>query len=128
MGKGRVIEQRCGQTWLATLAKAGHFYSSKHQVAALIIATWNDYEKGTEIETGIDNCVSIQPALSEGRLTSKVSGAENTIDHFVVLAQAGCEWTEAADLPPESHSVTLSQLQTREERPNIVWKQLAKPR
>ncbi|MGE5055547.1 MAG: hypothetical protein ACM3WP_15420 [Acidobacteriota bacterium] len=114
-GKGRVIEQQCGQTWLATLAEAGHFYSSKHELAALIIATWNDYEEGTEIETGIDNCVSIQPALSEGRLTWKVSGAENTIDHFAVLAQAGHEWTEAANLPPESHSVTLSQLQTREQ-------------
>jgi hypothetical protein len=114
-GKGHVIEQRCGQTWLATLGEAGHFYSSKHQLDALIIPTWNDYEEGTEIETGIDNCVSIQPSLSEGRLTWTVSGSENTIDHFVVLAQAGREWREAADLPSGSHSVNLSQLQLREE-------------
>lgn len=114
-GKGRVIEQRCGQTWLATLGESGHFYSSKHQLAALIIATWNDYEEGTEIETGIDNCVSIQASLSEGRLTWMVSGPENTIDHFAVLTQSGHEWTEAADLPNGSHSVKLSQLRTREE-------------
>ncbi len=114
-GKGRVIEQQCGQTWLATLGDVGHFYSSKHQLTALIIPTWNDYEEGTEIETGIDNCVSIQPSLSEGRLTWKVSGPEHTIDHFAVLAQFGHEWREAADLPPGSYSVKLSQIRTPEE-------------
>jgi hypothetical protein len=114
-GKGRVIEQRCGQTWLATLGEAGHFYSSRHQLAALIIATWNDYEEGTEIETGIDNCVTIRASLSEGRLMWNVSGPENTIDHFAVLAQSGHEWTEAADLPPGSHLIKLNQLQTRGE-------------
>src|SRR5580704_4091961 len=51
-GKGRVIDQQCGQTWLATFAEAGHFYSAAHQLPALIIPTWNDYEEGTEIETG----------------------------------------------------------------------------
>jgi hypothetical protein len=113
-GKGRVIEHRCAQTWLTTLGEASHFYSSTHQLAALIIATWNDYEEGTEIETGVDNCVSIQASLSEGRLTWKVSGPENTIDHFAVLAQTGHEWTEAADVPPGSHSVKLSQLEAHE--------------
>ena len=113
-GKGRVIEQRCAQTWLTTLGEASHFYSSKHQLTALIIATWNDYEEGTEIETGIDNCVSIQASLSEGRLTWTVSGPENTIDHFAVLAHTGHEWTEAADVPPGSNSAKLSQLQAHE--------------
>src|SRR5207302_11270175 len=44
-GKGRVIEQRCAQTWLTTLGEESHFYSSKHQLTALIIGTWNDYEE-----------------------------------------------------------------------------------
>ena len=44
-----------------------------------------------------------------------MSGPENTIDHFAVLAQAGHEWSEAADLPPGSYSVKLSQVQTPEE-------------
>jgi hypothetical protein len=43
-----------------------------------------------------------------------VSGPENTIYRFAVLAQAGHEWTEAADVPPGSHSVKLSQLQAHE--------------
>lgn len=37
MGNGR----------LATFAEAGHFYSAAHQLPALIIPTWNDYEEGT---------------------------------------------------------------------------------
>lgn len=114
-GKGHVIEQRCGQTWLATLGEAGHFYSSKHQLPALIIPTWNDYEEGTEIETGIENCVSVQASLADDRLAWTVSGSENTIDHFAVLAQTGREWVEAVDLPAGSHSVKMSELQSREE-------------
>lgn len=114
-GKGRVIEQRCGQTWLATLSEAGRFYSSRHQLAALIIPTWNDYEEGTEIESGIDNCVSVETSLSEDRLTWTITGSENTIDHFVVFAGTGREWTEAANLPSGSRSVELNQLQSPKE-------------
>ena len=73
-GKGRVIDQQCGKTWLATFAEAGRFYSSSHQLPALIIPTWNDYEEGTEIETGIDNCVNLQASASDEGLTWTVSG------------------------------------------------------
>ena len=58
--------------------------------------------------------MSIQASLSEGRLTWKVSGPETTIDHFAVLTQAGHEWTEAADVPPGSDSVKLSQVHPHE--------------
>ena len=81
-GKGRVIDQQCGKTWLATFAEAGRFYSSSHQLPALIIPTWNDYEEGTEIETGIDNCVNLQASASDEGLTWTVSGPKDTIDHY----------------------------------------------
>jgi hypothetical protein len=109
-GKGRVIDQQCGQTWLATLAEAGHFYSSRHQLPALIVPTWNDYEEGTEIETGIDNCVSIQASLTAEKLNWTVAGPKNTIDRVVVLTQQHAQWTEAAEFPAESRSIPLSQL------------------
>ena len=109
-GKGRMIDQQCGQTWLATFAEAGHFYSSGHQLPALIIPTWNDYEEGTEIETGIDNCVTIRAVLAEDKLSWTLSGPENTIDHYAVLARQHSQWTDAAHLSPESRSVPLSQL------------------
>ena len=68
-GKGRVIEQQCGQTWLETFALAGRFYSARHQLPALIIPTWNDYEEGTEIETGVDNCVNVRASVEGEKLS-----------------------------------------------------------
>ena len=109
-GKGRVIDQQCGQTWLATFAEVDHFYSSKHPLAALIIPTWNDYEEGTEIETGIDNCVSMQASVVGEKLTWTVSGPKNTIDHFAVLTQQGAQWVEAAEIPSGSQSIPLSRI------------------
>ena len=50
----RIMNQNCGQTWLdtfSTVAKAG--YSANNQLQAIQIVTWNDYEEGTEIETGL---------------------------------------------------------------------------
>ena len=84
-GKGRIIDQQCGQTWLATFAEAGHFYSAAHQLPALIVPTWNDYEEGTEIETGIDNCVNIQASVNDQSLAWTVSGAQ---EHYRSLCRA----------------------------------------
>ena len=109
-GKGRVIDMQCGHTWLTTFSEASRFYSATHQLPALIIPTWNDYEEGTEIETGIDNCVSLQGRLNADTLSWNVSGPEDTIDHYVVLVQRGSEWTEASDLPSGSRSIALAQL------------------
>ena len=54
-GTNRVIDQDCGETWLQSLSETGKFYSSGNQLPpALQIATWNDYEEGTGIETGIE--------------------------------------------------------------------------
>lgn len=109
-GKGRVIDSQCGHTWLSTFAEASRFYSAKHQLPAMMIPTWNDYEEGTEIETGIDNCVSLQGRLSDDTLAWNVSGPEDTIDHYVILVKRGPEWTEATEVPSGSHSILLTQL------------------
>lgn len=109
-GKGRIIDQQCGQTWLATFAEAGHFYSSSHQLPALIIPTWNDYEEGTEIETGIDNCAKVEASVNGEKLSWTASGAKNTIDHYIVLAQQSGHWIEAAELPNGARSIPLSQI------------------
>ena len=72
-GKGTVLPQNCGQTWLNTFAKINHYFSSSNQLEALQIVTWNDYEEGTEIETGIDNCVQLQPTVSGDKLHWNIS-------------------------------------------------------
>jgi len=101
-GKGRVIDQQCGHTWLATFAEPDRFYSAAHQLPALIIPTWNDYEEGTEIETGIDNCVDVKASINDEELSWSISGSEDTIEHYVILAQQESQWANVADVPTGS--------------------------
>ncbi len=70
-GSNRVIAQQCGQVFgftAAAISTAG--YSSLSQLQYVQLATWNDYEEGTEVETGIDNCITVgRPAISSGTLS-----------------------------------------------------------
>jgi hypothetical protein len=109
-GKGRAIDQECGQTWLTTFSEAGRFYSSSHQLPALIIPTWNDYEEGTEIETGIDNCVAVNATINHDKVEWTLAGQENTLDHFSILARDGSDWTDVRDVPAKLHSIPLRDL------------------
>src|SRR5207248_2608909 len=70
----RVVDQQCGQVWLATLAEIGHFYNATNQLRALQLVTWNDYEEGTELESGIENCVAVTGAVSGSNLTWSITG------------------------------------------------------
>jgi hypothetical protein len=89
-GTGRLMEQNCGQTWLASLAEAGKYYSAGQQLFGIQLVTWNDYEEGTEIETGIDNCVSVSASSSGSMVKWAISGQINTVDHFsVFISQDG---------------------------------------
>lgn len=106
---GRHIDQNCGQTWLNTFAKINQYYSSTRQLAALQLVTWNDYEEGTEIETGIDNCVSLSPALSGSQLSWTTAGNENAVDHYTVYASPdGSALASIGDFSTSTHSLDLS--------------------
>ncbi len=83
-GSGRIMAQGCGQTWLQTFSAINGLYSPSQPLSALQVVTWNDYEEGTEIESGIDNCVGISATPAGDTLQWSVSGSENTIDHYVV--------------------------------------------
>jgi len=80
----RVLSQQCGQTWLTTFSVINHLYSPDRQLNAIQLVTWNDYEEGTEIESGIDNCFSISANLSGHTLKWAVRGNESTLDHYEV--------------------------------------------
>jgi hypothetical protein len=98
---GKVIAQRCGQTWLDSWtwpsdlnSSNAPYFSSAHPLNAIQVVTWNDYEEGSEIETGIDNCVQ---SVSEGApdvntgLSWTISfndttyGSSRTFDHFTLF-------------------------------------------
>ncbi|HEU4414296.1 MAG TPA: hypothetical protein VFT65_05890, partial [Candidatus Angelobacter sp.] len=52
-GSNRIIGQQCGQTWLRSMAEAGKYYSATKQMFGIQLVTWNDYEEGSEFESGI---------------------------------------------------------------------------
>jgi hypothetical protein len=87
-GSNRIMGQQCGQTWLQTFSKINGMYNSGNQLEALQLVTWNDYEEGTEIESGIDNCVSVNASISKNALNWDITGQENTIDHYKVYVSA----------------------------------------
>ena len=82
-GSGRVMGQQCGQTWLQTFSEINGLYNSGKQLSTLQLVTWNDYEEGTEIESGINNCLTISAAVSGNSLKWTTNGDANTLDHYV---------------------------------------------
>ena len=80
----KIMNQHCGQTWLDSLARAGQKYSSSNQLSALQLVTWNDYEEGTQIESGIENCVTVKAGITGTSLAWSVGGQENTVHHYTV--------------------------------------------
>jgi len=107
-GSNRLMDQQCGSTWLQTFSKANQLYSSGRQLPYLQVVTWNDYEEGTEIESGIDSCFSLRASLSGSTLQWSTSGNESTVDHYSVYASTdGQVLNELGQFKPGTHSVDL---------------------
>jgi PKD repeat protein len=86
------------------------WYSAANPLQQIQIATWNDYEEGTTIESGIDNCVTVNAVMSGASVTWSLSGAglENTIDHYTVFISAdGQNLMPLVDVPTGTYSVDL---------------------
>lgn len=102
--KNRVVDQRCGETFLDTV------HALPHSLPFVQLVTWDDYEEGTELETGIDNCVTVtlEPATALGVRWS-VSGNENAVDHYEVQTSPdGTSFTTVARLRPRQHAYSGS--------------------
>lgn len=109
-GTNRIIGQQCGQTWLKTVAEAGRYYSTTSQMLGIQLVTWNDYEEGSEIETGIDNCVAVSSSVAGTVVSWSITGQMNTVDHFSVYAsQDGANLMWLADAPITASSLDLAQ-------------------
>lgn len=109
-GSGRFIDQQCGQTWLETLAEEGKYYSTTRQQTGIQLVTWNDYEEGSEIETGIDNCVAVAATVSGTTVNWSITGQQNTIDHFsIFVSQDGQNLMWLADASAATRTMNLAQ-------------------
>lgn len=122
-GTNRFMHQQCGKTWLASFVEIGKFYSATNQLPALQLVTWNDYEEGTEIETGIDSCLAVRPVVSAQTITwaivpdpqrmqalGTLQVDESTVDHYTVfISSDGQNLMSLGDVPAGTHALDLSQ-------------------
>jgi hypothetical protein len=54
----RHISARCGRTYLDSMQLWKKFFPADQVIPFMLVQTWNDYEEGSEIETGIPTCSS----------------------------------------------------------------------
>jgi hypothetical protein len=107
-GSNRVMGQQCGQTWLQTYSEINGLYNSGKQLSDLQLVTWNDYEEGTEIESGIENCVTLSASLSGKTLQWSIKGNENTVDHYnVYISIDGQNLMSLGNMNAGIHSLNL---------------------
>lgn len=86
-------------------------YNGGRQLPYLQLVTWNDYEEGTEIESGIDGCFSLQASMSGSELTWTTNGDENTVDHYTIyFSQDGQNLVKLTDLGVGIHALEMCSL------------------
>jgi hypothetical protein len=107
-GSDRIMSQQCGETWLQTFSEINGLYNASKPLPDLQLVTWNDYEEGTEIESGIGNCFSLVASAASANLQWTISGNENTIDSYrVYISDDGQDLMQLAQLAPGLHSLNL---------------------
>jgi hypothetical protein len=127
-GSGRFMDQQCGKTWLQTFSQVNALYTNGKQLPYLQLVTWNDYEEGTEIESGIDTCFSLQASLSGSRLQWTAHGDESTVDHYTVYSSRdGQNLTKLADLGVGIHALEMCSLAMAPGNYQIYVQAIGKP-
>ena len=107
-GSHRIMGQQCGQSWLQTFSKIDNMYNSGNQLPDLQLVTWNDYEEATEIESGIDNCLSVSASVNANTLQWNAQGNENTVDHYTVyISEDGQNLMPLTDISTGENSLNL---------------------
>ena len=102
---GRHIWSNCGQTMLKTWAMANQ---NLKLLDAVQIATWDDYEEGTELETGVDPCLAVTASVSGTLVQWSATGQESTMDHYTVyISTDGQTLMSLGDYPTSTHSLSL---------------------
>lgn len=125
----RIMSQQCGQTWLSTFTKINSMYNSTNQLPVLQLVTWDDYEEGTEIETGIDNCVAVTSSMSGSVLNWSISGgSESTIDHYTVyISTDGQNLMSLGDFPVGTYTLDISSFSPAAGTYTLYVKAVGKP-
>ena len=102
---GRHIQQLCGKTWLDSW---GVVQGYTGRLDAVQVVTWHDYEEGTEIQSGIDNCLSVTASITGSTLNWSVP-SESTLDHYTAyISTDGQNLMSLGDYYVGTHSLDLS--------------------
>jgi PKD repeat protein len=128
--QNRYVGQECGMTWLNTMAQVNKYYSSANQLPMLQLITWNDYEEGTAIEPGIDNCLTVSASVTGSVLSWQLNGAgsEATVDHYkVLLSTDDYNLATVATLPAGTLSFDLRSLKLAPDSYTAYVKAVGKP-
>jgi hypothetical protein len=110
-GSNRLMNRNCGKTWLSTIAEVDSLFANGRHVDNLQLVTWNDYEEGTELETGIDNCIGVASSMSGGSLNWSTTGAGDplTLDHFTVfVSKDGVNLMPLLDVDKSTRTLDLT--------------------
>jgi hypothetical protein len=116
-GTNRVMAQQCGQVLLKTANEISKYFGGANpQIPYVQIATWNDYEEGTSVEDGIDNCFTVNASLSGSQLSWSLVASDaiyasiSTVHHFNVYYTdpTGNLYSAASNLPVNASAFDLS--------------------
>jgi hypothetical protein len=92
------------------------------------LLTWNDYEEGSELKTGIDDCVTIFAALSGNLLSWTATGSLTAIDHFTVfISSDGQNLMSLGDFPVTTNSFDLTSANMAPANYKLYVKAVGKP-
>ena len=102
------LPQDCGRTWLNSFRILNEHYSAHNQLPFLQLITWNDYEEGSALETGIASCTKIKARRAGQTLSLEVSYPE-TVDHLELYKQVdGGALQLAGRYPVTTSSIRLN--------------------
>jgi len=84
-GNNRMIDQQCGMTWIESLTEGNKYYTGS-ALPYIEIATWNDYNEGTPIEMGINNCYTVSASVAGSMLTWSLNPAAGTTPNVATVS------------------------------------------
>ncbi|WP_175968318.1 hypothetical protein [Burkholderia sp. BCC0322] len=84
----RFLAPACGRTWLDTFKSINERYNARQQLPFVQLITWNDYEEGSALETGIASCTEIDAQPLGASVTVRITHPD-TVDHLELYEQLG---------------------------------------
>lgn len=111
----RILDQHCGKLWIDTFAANVQALGSQiNHLDAMQVATWNDYEEATNLETGVANCMTVAASVNATHLnwaiTPDTPDSNATVSMFVVyISTDGKNLAQLEMLPTSGRTLDLTQ-------------------